>query len=51
VEKEETFLVLSTPKEDQGYPIELIPADGSDKTNPAPGRTAPRNDPPRPEES
>lgn len=28
VEKEETFLVLSTPKADQGCPLELVPEDG-----------------------
>jgi len=30
VEKEETFLVLSTPKEDEGCPLELAPEDRPD---------------------
>ena len=50
VEKEETFLVLSTPKEDAGYPITLIPPDGTEKSSPAAGRKPPRGGSPRPEE-
>jgi len=43
VEKQETFLVLATPKEDEGCPLDLVIENGSPRSPSAPGRGAPRS--------
>jgi DNA-binding Lrp family transcriptional regulator len=50
VEKEETFIVLSAPKEDTGYPITLIPPDGSEQIHQAVRSKPRRKRSPRTEE-
>lgn len=46
VEKEETFIVLSAPKEDEGQPLELIAADRVDQIRPAMKRSGLRGSSP-----